>query len=287
MKQYVNYINEVIYHDGMANVNNRNNIFFVNMCGVTKPNPKYEMFRYDNFVYVFEYVVSGSGYIDSGGSRYTVHAGDFYLLKKGFTGHYYSDKVDPYEKIWVNVQGQLVKSLIELYQIDEMVVVIKNASKHIEQDIRAIIKMLVNSTQNNIDEIQRCCSTKISDILSIVGANNEENGKVIVYSNAENIKRYIDFNIYNDISLPMIAEYMYMHESTVIRIFRNQYGKTPMKYLTELRITAAKNMLRDRIPIKNVANSLRFSDVSYFSLCFKKEVGVSPTQFMNEPWLYS
>ena len=40
---------------------NQNTFFEVHMCGHTPPNPDYEMFRYDNIVHVFEYVVSGKG----------------------------------------------------------------------------------------------------------------------------------------------------------------------------------------------------------------------------------
>ena len=92
---------------------NQNTFFEVHMCGHTPPNPDYEMFRYDNIVHVFEYVVSGKGIIETKESRATVGAGDFYLLKKGFTGHYRADPDDPYDKIWVNVRGELVDRLCD------------------------------------------------------------------------------------------------------------------------------------------------------------------------------
>lgn len=63
-------------------------------------------------------------------------------------------------------------------------------------------------------------------------------------------------------------------------LFKIQYGTTPGKYLTALRITAAKEMLTSSdLSIKETALASGFSDLYYFSKLFKKETGVSPTQF--------
>ena len=51
------------------------------------------------------------------------------------------------------------------------------------------------------------------------------------------------------------------------------------RYLSELRLKAACRMIDDKIPIKHVASSLRFSETAYFSLAFRKEFGMSPTEY--------
>lgn len=65
------------------------------------------------------------------------------------------------------------------------------------------------------------------------------------------------------------------------RTFKRETGKTPLEYLTDLRITRAKQLLERRtdIAIKAVAESVGFADVLYFSVCFKKKVGVSPLAY--------
>ena len=62
-----------------------------------------------------------------------------------------------------------------------------------------------------------------------------------------------------------------------------QYGTTPGKYLTALRIAAAKKALGSLGgSIKQVAEACGFSDLYYFSKVFKNETGVSPTEFRRD-----
>lgn len=63
--------------------------------------------------------------------------------------------------------------------------------------------------------------------------------------------------------------------------FRKETGKTPLQYLTELRLTHAKNLLSSKndLRIETVAEACGFSDAFYFSRCFKKHFGRSPLDY--------
>lgn len=63
------------------------------------------------------------------------------------------------------------------------------------------------------------------------------------------------------------------------RCFEQDVGKTPLQYLTTLRINRAKMLLvqSDFISIKKISAYCGFSDNLYFSTVFRKNVGVSPT----------
>jgi len=65
------------------------------------------------------------------------------------------------------------------------------------------------------------------------------------------------------------------------RCFKKETGKTPLEYLTEIRINNAKQLLADNkhISIGAVAQSCGFSDSLYFSTCFKKHTGLSPLAY--------
>ena len=65
------------------------------------------------------------------------------------------------------------------------------------------------------------------------------------------------------------------------RCYRADYGKSPLEYLTDLRINQAKDLLMQDIfvSVEDVATLCGFGDSFYFSTCFKKHVGVSPAQY--------
>jgi len=69
----------------------------------------------------------------------------------------------------------------------------------------------------------------------------------------------------------------------LIRHFKKGYGNTPYKYLINLRINHAKNMLtNDNFSVYEIAEFLCFSDQFYFSNIFKQHVGLSPLQYRKK-----
>lgn len=262
------------------NISRPDSFFELLQCGYTPANPAYEIYRYKNSLSVFEYVISGTGYIDSDSGRKTVRAGDFYLLRPGFIGHYYPDPDDPYQKIWANVRGSMIDRLTELCGITSPVTVMSCRDSKIYDDLRAICEIFAAFEGDEFSEPVRQSSIRIADILTIV-RNELDTNEREVRSDAVRIRDYLEIHLCDDINLGMIADAMYMHEATVIRVFKECFGITPMKYLSSIRIEAAKRMLRDRIPLSSIAGMLKFSDTSYFSLCFRKETGMSPLQYAD------
>ena len=63
-------------------------------------------------------------------------------------------------------------------------------------------------------------------------------------------------------------------------LFHKLYGTSPIKYINQLRIERAKELiLSDSYTIANVAELSGFPDISYFSKIFKRATGVSPSEY--------
>ncbi|MBO5070406.1 MAG: helix-turn-helix transcriptional regulator [Roseburia sp.] len=67
------------------------------------------------------------------------------------------------------------------------------------------------------------------------------------------------------------------------RCFKKEIGKTPLGYLTWLRINQAKTLLLQDtfISVEDVSAHCGFHDSFYFSTCFKKHTGIAPLQYRN------
>lgn len=97
---------------------------------------------------------------------------------------------------------------------------------------------------------------------------------------AQRIKRYIDENIREEISVSSIARNFYLSETHVIRIFRDKYGETPKQYLLKRKIEASKKLLLDTpLQIKEIAMTFHFADSYHFSHTFKRFTGYSPEKY--------
>ena len=94
------------------------------------------------------------------------------------------------------------------------------------------------------------------------------------------LKEYIANHITEDISLKDLSPLVYLSESQIIRIFKQDLGKTPYEYILELKIGQAKMLLRStRLMIKEIAFRLGFCDEHYFSYLFKQKTGQTPSAY--------
>lgn len=68
--------------------------------------------------------------------------------------------------------------------------------------------------------------------------------------------------------------------SYLSRLFKNQIGAGPIEYLIHVRIHKSKQfLLQSEARIQEIASSVGYADVYYFSRLFKKHTGFSPLQF--------
>ena len=93
--------------------------FFVELTGVTYPDPRYHIDRNRSPVFCIEYVVAGRGHVEVGGRSFSPQAGDVYLMPMGLHHRYHADAREPWEKIWMNVRGSLCGELLRAYRLTE------------------------------------------------------------------------------------------------------------------------------------------------------------------------
>lgn len=86
----------------------------------------------------------------------------------------------------------------------------------------------------------------------------------------------------SDFNISEIVDGLGMSEVHFRRLFISVYGVTPNQYLTTVRMRAAKALLvSDEYTIGEIAEKVGYNSVYYFSRAFKRECGVTPSDFRN------
>ena len=94
---------------------------------------------------------------------------------------------------------------------------------------------------------------------------------------AENVKSFIDGNIYRKINAELVAEKFGFSVSQLGRLFKREYGATVYNYILEQKIATAEKLLQNSsLTVKQIADMLNFTDEHYFCNVFKKKRGVTP-----------
>ncbi|MGV9853525.1 helix-turn-helix domain-containing protein [Streptomyces sp. NPDC003442] len=95
------------------------------------------------------------------------------------------------------------------------------------------------------------------------------------------VTAYMNEHMNSDITLARLAEIVMLSRYHFIRQFSAATGKTPLRYLTELRIQAARQLLASdgNEPVSQVGRRCGFPNPANFARVFRKNVGCSPSQY--------
>ncbi|SDT08677.1 iron complex transport system substrate-binding protein [Paenibacillaceae bacterium GAS479] len=117
----------------------------------------------------------------------------------------------------------------------------------------------------------------VHELLSQMSRQGIQGKKVDLVSQAI---RYLQENYGERVTLDELAELLDCSVSYLSRRFKQTVGKSPIDYMIALRIDKAKELLLNTdATLQEIAESVGFSDDSYFNRMFKKQVGLSLGQF--------
>ncbi|MDW7658305.1 MAG: AraC family transcriptional regulator [Bacillota bacterium] len=98
----------------------------------------------------------------------------------------------------------------------------------------------------------------------------------------DEIIAYIRQHYRKNLSNQELGRHFNFHPAYISRLIRRQTGLPLHQYLIRYRINMALNLLQTKkTSIADIARQVGFSDLNYFSRCFKKTIGVSPKQYRS------
>jgi two-component system response regulator YesN len=82
------------------------------------------------------------------------------------------------------------------------------------------------------------------------------------------------------VTLDETADYIGLSPYYFSKMFKERFQMTFIDYLTQLRITKAKELLNDqKMSLKEIASTIGYRDPNYFSRVYKKATGESPSDY--------
>ncbi|MDR2038231.1 MAG: AraC family transcriptional regulator [Bacteroidales bacterium] len=97
------------------------------------------------------------------------------------------------------------------------------------------------------------------------------------------VVRYIREHIHQAIKIQELSALCCLSDDHFIRIFKKELKCTPMEYINQRKIERTQLMLLiDEKPVKEIAYSLSFENVSYFNRLFKKYTQLTPNQYREK-----
>lgn len=239
------------------------------IAGTTKPFPTYKNKRPPTKKhYIFEYVISGKGYIFIDGSWKTLKKGDVYIVGKNDERNFYADPIDPMHKIWCSFASEYIESMLVNFGISSGVY---------QANVKEFFDNIYSVSKSDLPEKEKmlCAADNIHRIILRIAASQESTSSLCTQ-----IKNELVASIYKKMDLSELAESLYISRAHLIRLFKEHEGITPYKFLLNEKIKIAKALLATtEMSVKGISDKLCFADEHYFSHLFKQKTGFSPLKY--------
>ncbi len=166
--------------------------------------------------------------------------------------------------------GQIINNKEDLPLIAEY------ASKYIEDEMllsKAINKLRVkdNKQIKATAAIMQACTNYLwpSEMIKINSENN-------IYL----LSDYIDRNISEDLSVDKLCSVLKVSRVGLYNISHKYFGMSIAKYIRKKRVSFAEKYLSEHgLSVADVAKKVGIFDYNYFSKVFKKETGMTPSEY--------
>ena len=112
----------------------------------------------------------------------------------------------------------------------------------------------------------------------------EEQRRAPKRASMTDVKAWIDEHYAERVTLEELSREFFIDKYYLAKSFKAQFGQTITAYITNIRITKAKQLLRfSDMTIEEIGNQVGIGDPAYFSRLFREIEGVGPRKY-REQW---
>lgn len=221
-------------------------------------------------------ILEGQGKITINGTAYYPKKNDMVLLPKNSIVSLYSENETCYNKYWCDFIMHF--DGISLFDVIDFPYVISLDDISRPKELLDLIDQLHLKTD-------AASALMINAALLELVAMFLKNDNRTVESVKEDefvshIKKYIEDNLDEPLSIKTLANEMCFNEKYLIHIFKQHFGMTPARYIKMLRLEKAKQLLiYTDLKAVLIVNNIGYSNIQKFSKDFKEYTGLSPTEF--------
>lgn len=223
-------------------------------------------------------------YITEGSGTYQVNDGEKLPVKKDslflvFPGADISFGPDPngyWDEYFVTFEGPRIQEWINTWLFEPGVVRHVGGGDSPIGKIERIFMLMESGIPENADRAALLVESLLFELMMNEHAASKDGKK------NEGIKLLADIAdcLYEPFDARKLCERHHISLSTLKRTVSKYTGYPLHEYVHRLKISEAKNMLLNtERTVKEIASSLGYADVFYFSRLFKKMVGMAPTVY--------
>ncbi|MBE5718287.1 MAG: AraC family transcriptional regulator [Ruminiclostridium sp.] len=244
---------------------------------------------------VLIYVIDGCIYVTEGDTDYEVNAGELLILKNG-VHHFGKKKIQKGTK-WIFVHFRISAdcnaspfypdaSPLGAYDATaESILTLPKFLDSVSARFEKELKTFIEYAQSDDAYKKWFINQRLFLLLSSLAISTQGFSNNLTLS--DRICRYLSDNIGVPFSSENIEKRFYLSYKYMSHLFKKEKGMTMQQYHNSVRMDEACRLLCSTLmSIGEIADKLGFSDVLYFSRCFRNYTGKSPSTYRKDSARY-
>ena len=255
-------------------------LYYMTSCGYYYTDYDYRIERQDYFSYLVCYISEGRLSVTSGGRTMVAVPGQIVFLNCHEPHEYHT--IGNSEFVWIHLDGVNTGDFFkQVEQQQEGFVFDTPCANEIKDRIYEIVFACRNDQLPGETRLSHKLNGILTALLDGAGEREERQG---ADSPIVTAIQFIRDHYSQQISLIDVASSVNMSQYHFSRLFKKACGYSPHEYLILTRLNRAKHLLKTtELPIKTIAQSVGYQNVTTFTNAFTGRVGLSPTLFRKYP----
>lgn len=244
---------------------------------------------------VLIYVIDGCIYVTEGDTDYEVNAGELLILKNGI--HHFGKKKIQKGTKWIFLHFRISAdcnaspfypdaSPLGAYDATaESILTLPKFLDSVSARFEKELKTFIEYAQSDDAYKKWFINQRLFLLLSSLAVSAQGFSNNLTLS--DRICRYLSDNIGVPFNSENIEKRFYLSYKYMAHLFKKEKGVTMQQYHNSVRMDEACRLLCSTLmSIGEIADKLGFSDVLYFSRCFRNYTGKSPSAYRKDSARY-
>lgn len=249
----------------------------LNNCGEQYlKNRDYDTVRDEGRVdFGIQFIESGKCTFEDNGKVRIAEAGSLLLHFPGVRQHYSFKKEDQTHLMWAHFSGTSCEMLDALKTGETVHVKLTDP-----KDFKRVFDRMIAANNVRRANYQTVCGGYITVLLGLIlrsVAEQPQNVDQHGYERLNDVINYMNGNFEQEIDLQKYADMCFVSKSRFLHIFKDYTGFSPYNFQLKIRMERAVEMLTYTVmSVEEIAETVGYSDCSYFCRVFKKFTGNTP-----------
>lgn len=243
-------------------------------CGKREKSIAHHYGPYKHDDYQLVYIAEGAAQFRFGSQTRRVEANTFYVMYPQCGMSYRTDPELPWTIYWVIAGGQQLESFLGMLGLkpEEPFLSVSDSEKLLN-----ICKALFEQTSRDGLASKMECLSLLYGLFSVLAENRTVDSRNVHIAKALD---YISQHYCENISIQELADRLHLNYNYFSRLFKQETGVAPIQFITAMRVKKAEHLLKyTSLSVSEIARTVGFQDVLYFSRAFKRCTGMSPSAY--------